>query len=255
MFRLFLLCIDLLLVGIISIIAYPFSILLGVFSKNSRENFTLGFVRVSMKSMLFLAGTKVEYIGLENIPEAETVVFIGNHRSFFDVIATYAVMKRPTGFVAKKEMRHWPAISWWMSAAHCLFLDRTDARQGIRTILNGIKNINAGISMVVYPEGTRSKAEGTLGVFHNASFALAAKPRAKIIPVVYNNSGAIWEDHMPWIKSAPMRVEFCRPIETKDLSKDQLEKLPELVRGIIIGTHIKNGKALGSLPEDYEYEQ
>ena len=253
MIRLILFVLALLLVAISSLIAFPISLLIGLFSKNNKDRFSLGYVKFALRLFLLCAGAKVQYIGLENLPkQGESVVYIGNHRSFFDVIATYPVMPTLTGFIAKKEMHTWPVVSWWMKNVYCLFLDRKNHREGIKTILEGIQNVKNGVSMVIFPEGTRSRQEGHVAAFHNGSFKLATKSGAKIVPVVYNNSSAIWEDHLPWMHSAVMTVEFCKPIETAGLSVDEQTELVGKVHDIILKKHLENGKALGSLPEDID---
>lgn len=251
-----LLVIDLLLLAVASLITFPLSRLIGLFNKHAQDEFCLGFVKLAMRSFRFFSGAKVKYIGLENLPEkGEAVVYIGNHRGFFDIVALYPVVPDLTGFVAKEEMRKWPLIGWWMSSVYCLFLNRKNKREGLKTIMEGITNVKNGVSMVIYPEGTRSKTEGHLGAFHAGSFKLATKPKAKIIPVISNDSGAILDDHFPWIRRATMCMEIGKPIPTDGLSEEELQELPDKVRGIIYERLIENGKAIGSLPQDFQPEE
>lgn len=255
MIRLILFAIIMILVCVISLIAYPLSLLIGLFSKKAKDKFSLKFVQVAMKCILFVCGAKVKYIGLENIPkDGEAVVYTGNHRSFFDVIATYPMFPTSTGFIAKKEMRTWPVVSWWMKNLYCLFLDRKNNREGVKTILEGVNNVKNGVSMMIFPEGTRSREEGHVAMFHGGSFKLATKSGARIIPVVYNNSGAIWDDHIPWVRSAVMTVEFCAPIDTKNLNITEVNDLANKVHDIVYERHIANGKAMGSISEDIQPE-
>lgn len=248
-----LLIFDLLLLTIASVITFPLSRLIGLFDRHARDVFCLGFVKLAMKSFIFYAGAKVKYIGLENLPpKGKPVVYIGNHRGFYDIVALYAVVPDLTGFVAKEEMRKWPLIGWWMSSVYCLFLNRKNKREGLKTIMQGIEYVKKGVSMVIYPEGTRSKQEGVLGYFHPGSFKLATKPRADIIPVISSNSGGILDDHFPWIRHTTMCMEIGKPVPTEGLSDEEIQELPDLTHKIIYERLIANGKAIGSLPEDFE---
>lgn len=234
MIRLIILGICVILCIIATLFVYPFILIVGLFSGEKKDRMALSFVQFNMRLARLISGAQIEYKGLENLPKAyETVVYIGNHRGFFDIIATYPRMPGPTGFIAKKEMKKWPLIGWWMSSVHCLFLDRSDRRQGMATILEGINKLKAGISMWIFPEGTRSKVDGELLPFKKGSFKLATKAGVPIIPVAFNGSSRIFEDHVPLLKPERMTVEFMPPIATAGLSVAERDELPEKVRGII----------------------
>lgn len=252
MIRTIIVILDFVFLAVISIVAYPVALLTGIFSKRKKDEYCLGFVKFSMKTLLFTAGTKVDYRGLENLPrKGQAAAYIGNHRGFFDVVAAYAVMPDLTGFIAKREMRRWPLIGWWMRTTHCLFMDRENRREGLKTIIDGVNNLKSGISMVIYPEGTRSKEEGRMLEFHSGSFKLATKAKVPIIPIAANNSSAVFEDNKR-IRRARIIIEFCEPVETADLSKEEIKQLPDRVRAILQKKITENGKELGTLPEDFE---
>ena len=234
MIRLILIVIGAIVLTIVTAFLFPITRLVGLFDKRKQDMICLWFVQKSLALTRFLAGAKVQYIGLEYLPEdGDAVVFISNHRGFMDIIATYPVLKGRTGFVAKKEMEHWPLISWWMDSVYCLFLDRKNSREGIKTILQGVKYIEQGISMWIYPEGTRSKVEGEMLPFKHGSFKLATKPGVPIIPVAIVGSGKLFDDHYPIVTSGPVRIEFMEPIPTKDLTTEEKEALPDRVHALI----------------------
>lgn len=239
--------------SLITLVLLPIGYLIGLFSKKARDYYCLWFVQWSLKSILVTTRTKVVYKGLEYLPKKgdPAVCYISNHTGFFDILACYPVFHDRTGFVAKSEMEKWPVISWWMPLVHCLFLDRKDKKKGVKTILEGIKKIKSGVSMVIYPEGTRSKQEGRLLNFHTGSFKLATKNRTTIIPVAMNNSGAAFENCIPHMKKSCISVEFLEPINIKDMSHEELDELPVRVRELIYERIIANGKEIGSVPQDF----
>lgn len=235
MIRLILVIIAVLITIIETLFVFPFSRLVGLFNRRGQDLISLRFVQYKLKVCRFLCGANLEYVGLEYLPKkGESVVYISNHRGFFDIIATYPIFPDCTGFVAKKEMKPWPLIGWWMSSVYCLFLDRKDRRQGIATILEGVEQVKKGISMWIFPEGTRSKVEGEMLPFKHGSFKLATKAGAPIVPVAINGSGKIFDDHVPIIKAGKVRVEFMEPIETKGLSDEELQALPDRVHAMIL---------------------
>ena len=69
---------------------------------DARNKSSLAIVKWGLKVIGFISGVKLEVNGLDNIPDDQAVLFVGNHISFFDIIVTYPLMKRPTGYIRNK---------------------------------------------------------------------------------------------------------------------------------------------------------
>ena len=119
---------------------------------DARDISSLRIVQWGFKVILKITGVKTTVIGEENIPD-EAVLFVGNHRSYFDILLTYSRCKRLTGYVAKKEMEKYLTLTTWMRRLYCLFLDRSDPKQGLKTILTAIDYIKRGIQSASFPKG------------------------------------------------------------------------------------------------------
>ena len=113
---------------ILSIPLFFIEWIIGKFNPSLRDISSLRIVQWAFKVVILLSGVKLTVIGEENIPKDTAVLFIGNHRSYFDIVLTYARCRGLTGYVAKKEMLKIPLLSRWMKFLHCLFLDRSDVR-------------------------------------------------------------------------------------------------------------------------------
>ena len=135
----------------------------------------LRMVQAAFRLMLKMTGARIQVIGEENVPKDRAVLYVGNHKSYFDILLTYSRVPRLTGYVAKKEMESFPILSIWMKRLHCLFLDRKDIKQGLKTILTGIDLIKNGISVCIFPEGTRNKSNDRLLPFKEGSLKMAEK--------------------------------------------------------------------------------
>ncbi len=120
-------------------------------------------------------------------------------------------------------------------------MDRNDIKQSAKTILEGIRLLKSGHSMVVFPEGTRSKGE-QMGEFKAGSFKLATKAKVPIIPVTIDGSYKIMEGNKYRICPAKVNVYVHKPIETALIPKEQESKLPELVQKIIQEGKQKKGE-------------
>ncbi|MGN1377527.1 MAG: lysophospholipid acyltransferase family protein [Dorea sp.] len=214
--------------------------LIGRFSKNTMDYSSLRIVQWGFNTILKITGVEITVIGEENVPD-EPVLFIGNHRSYFDILITYARCKRLTGYIAKKEMLSIPLLSTWMKRLYCLFLDRSNPKEGLKTILQAIDYIKQGISICIFPEGTRNKGEElSLLPFHNGSFKIADKTGCAIIPMSINNTADIFESHFPRIKKTHVILEYGTPIYPKELDKETRKHIGEYCSNIIQETINKN---------------
>lgn len=214
--------------------------IIGKFSKKTADYQCLRIVQWAFRVILSIAGVEVTVIGEENVPD-EPVLFIGNHRSYFDILITYSRCKHLTGYVAKKEMLKYPLLRDWMNRLYCLFLDRDNMKEGLKTILQAIEYIKKGISICIFPEGTRNSGE-ELSVldFHAGSFKIAEKSGCPIVPMSLNNTAAIFENHLPRIKKTHVVLEYGTPIYPNQLEKDERKKLASYCQNIIQETIIKN---------------
>lgn len=181
----------------------------------------LRMVQAAFRLMLKMTGARILVIGEENVPKDRAVLYVGNHKSYFDILLTYSRVPRLTGYVAKKEMESFPILSIWMKRLHCLFLDRKDIKQGLKTILTGIDLIKNGISVCIFPEGTRNKSNDRLLPFKEGSLKMAEKTGCPIIPFAITNSSKLFEDHMPFVRPCDIIIEYGKPIYPAELPKEE----------------------------------
>ena len=214
--------------------------MIGKFNMDVKNKSSLAIVNWAFRVVRVLSGTKVIIKGLENVPTDTAVLYVGNHRSYYDIILTYPKVPRPTGYIAKKEMLKVPLLSVWMKYLHCLFLDRENVKEGLKTILEAVEKAKSGISICVFPEGTRNKTADTFLPFHEGSFKIAEKAGVPIVPMTIVNSAAIFEDHLPKIKKATVIIEYGKPIDVKQLSKEERKIIGNTVKSVIEETYFRN---------------
>lgn len=243
MLRTILVILFLIIYFIVSIPIFLVEWIIGKFNRHARDISSLRIVQFGFKGILFFSGTSTTVIGMENIPKDEPVLFVGNHKSFFDVVISYARMPHLTGYVAKKEIEKVPFLNIWMRYVNCLFLDRDNLKEGLKTILKGIEYIKGGISIVIFPEGTRNTFEDGMLPFKEGSLKFAEKSGCRIIPMVQNNTGECLEKHFPKIKKTHTVLEFCEPVDISTLDKETRKHLGAYVQGII-AEHYENNKKL-----------
>ena len=216
--------------------------IVGKFSKAKADRMHLVVAKGICRVALFLAGTRYTIIGREKIPKDTAVLYIINHRSVFDILMMYMFVPGPTGFIGKLSLRKIPVLNLWLIRLHGLFLDREDIRQGLKTILAAIEEIRNGISIAIFPEGTRGKDpdETALLPFHEGSFKVSTKTGCPIVPVAICGTSSIFEDHFPKVFPKPVIVEILDPIDPASLEGDNKKFPGRYVQSIVEEAVIRN---------------
>ncbi|MBU5483852.1 1-acyl-sn-glycerol-3-phosphate acyltransferase [Clostridium sp. MSJ-11] len=178
------------------------------------------------------SGVKINVKGMENLPK-EGALYVANHQSLFDVPVLLSATRVPMGFIAKKELESKMIISDWMKAIHCIFMDRENVRESLKSINQGAEILKNGYSLAIFPEGTRTKT-GELLEFKKGSMKLGTKAGVPIVPITIDGTYKIREGNKnKRIKGAEVSVVIHNPINTKELDKESLNNLSEIVKEII----------------------
>lgn len=178
-------------------------------------------------------------IGEDRVPD-EPVLYVGTTEVYLSLL-TYSRCRDLTGFVAKKEMLNYPFLRTWMKRVYCLFLDRDNIREGLKTILTAIDQVKNGISVFIFPEGTRNKGdELSLLPFHAGSFKIAEKSGCPIVPVALNNTINIFDGTFAIYQKNTRCFEYCSPIYMNEMEKEDRKKIDVYCQKIIKDTIEKN---------------
>lgn len=208
-----------------------------------RRGVALKWVTGGFRLITAIAGVKLTVIGKERIPANEPVLYIGNHQSYFDIVISYGLVPSYTGYISKDSMKKIPLLSWLMVYVNCLFLDRDDVRQGLQTILQAVELVKSGVSMAIYPEGTRNADPDHFMEFHKGSFKIAQRTDCPVVTMTINGSREIFESHVPFVKSTRVILEYGEPFRFSDLDKDDQKNIHNYTAARIRETYEKN-KAL-----------
>lgn len=204
--------------------------------KNIKKKDELVYRRVRQwaRALVWVAGGKISVVGEENIPKDRSVVFISNHQGDFDVPIFLGYIDKSKAFIAKMETKKIPLISSWMKNMNCVFMDRNNIRQSVKAINEGAEILRHGYSLVIFPEGTRSKGD-KMGEFKHGSFKLATKAGVPIVPVTIKGSYKMLELYKFIIRPAKVEVIISKPVETSGMTREEIQALPGKVEEIIAG--------------------
>ena len=208
--------------------------IIGKFNKKKMDVSSLRMVQWALGTIGKICGVKLTVIGKENIPQDQAVLYVCNHRSYFDIILGYSIMPGLTGYISKDDLEKVPLLNIWMRRLYCLFLNRTDMKQGLKTILKAIEYIKQGVSICIFPEGTRNRGEeGSLLEFKEGSFKIAEKTGCPVIPVAISHTADVILNHMPKVTPCHVTIEYGEPIYPKELPKEQKRALGAMTKGRI----------------------
>jgi len=181
--------------------------------------------------VLWGARTKIEIHGLEKLPDTDKLCFVSNHQSYADIPLILGFIPKKTGFVAKIELLKIPLLSFGMKTINCVFLDRKNVRQAFASIKQGAENIRAGIPMVIFPEGTRSKTK-EMGRFLAGSLKMALLSQATVVPLTVDGTYKVLEEKNR-IAPATVKLYIHHPIDISKLAPEEKKKLHQLLWEII----------------------
>jgi len=236
-----------LFLGLFLLLSIPILIaewIIGHFNPQLKDRSSLAIVKWAFRVIKFITLARVKYIGIENIPDDKPVLYIGNHQSYFDIVFTYIKVKGTTGYIAKDGMKNFFLLSCWMRNLHCLFINRKNIKEGLKAILSGVKEIQKGVSITIFPEGTRNPNPDTLMTFKEGSLKLAEKSKCPIVPIAITGTANVWEAHLPFIKTADVIIRYGKPIYLEQLSDEDKKHSGAYVQKVIQKMYLENKELL-----------
>lgn len=220
---------------VITGILLPFWYILNWLGLKSAQK-TYGYLvsRNWAKFLLFFAGVHVTVKGSENIPRHGAALFVSNHQGNFDIPVLFKGLTIPIAFLAKIELAKIPVIRQWMPLLGCVFIDRANLRQSVKAVQECVEVLKRGNSMVIFPEGTRSKGQ-VMGEFKKGSLRLVEKVDVPIVPVSVNNTHSAFESNNHRVRGINATVVISPPIYFKKLSEEDQANINDIVRQAISG--------------------
>ncbi len=195
----------------------------------------------------------VEVSGLENVPTSAPALFLSNHQSLVDIATIIDTLPPavPWRFVAKKELVRVPIFGWCLITTGQIIIDRGNREKAVRSLERAAARIRGGVSVIVFPEGTRSAA-GSLRPFKSGPFHLAVAAQVPIVPVTVSGSQRITPKGSLNVHPGTVRITFGKPIPTRGVRLDERNELKARVRAAIAAGYdveLQGPPAIEPVPE------
>ncbi|HLK89438.1 MAG TPA: lysophospholipid acyltransferase family protein [Polyangia bacterium] len=178
--------------------------------------------------VLGVPGVRVKFEQRAPLDPKRPYVFMGNHASMIDIWAVFVAVPVSFRFIAKKQLSLIPIFGWAMWAGRFIFIDRQNAAAARRSIDEAARRIKAGQSVVIFPEGTRTR-DGRLRSFKKGGFHLAIDSGADIVPMAIHGSRALMPRGAMLIRGGEVRLQLGEPISTAGLGPGDRDRMLKLV--------------------------
>ncbi|MGQ0714016.1 MAG: lysophospholipid acyltransferase family protein [Gemmatimonadaceae bacterium] len=186
-----------------------------------------GMPRLWCKAILRAAGVRMRLHGEQNVPRNEARVYVVNHVSWFDVFALASYLPRYR-FIAKKELFKIPIFGAAARATAGIEIDRTNRKAAFQAYEMAARDVKEGLSVVVYPEGTRGY-DYRLRPFKKGPFVLAIAAHVPIVPTIIHGTIEIQPKGSFRIRPGVIDIEFLDPVPTAGLTYADRDQLMQTV--------------------------
>ena len=180
-----------------------------------------------------IAGTQLVVKGKEHLWTHRPAVFILNHQSSMDMFIAAKLIRKDARGIAKKSLKNIPIIGQMLQAGGAIFIDRSNKEKAIEAMKPAVDALKNGTSIIIFPEGTRSKSY-TLGKFKKGAFHLAMQAGVPIVPIIITNAIDSIPEDGGIFKPAAVEVKVLTPIPTIDWTKEELDQNITWIRGMYL---------------------
>ena len=178
---------------------------------------------------LAFAGVELNVVGEENLWEERPAIFIFNHQSQLDAFVVASLVKENFTGVAKKQLARSPVFAPLGYLGDVAYIDRSNHDKAVHQLDAVVEKIEAGTSITVAPEGTRS-ATSRLGPFKKGPFHMSMQSGAPLVPIIMRNCGELMAAHSMVIHSGTVDVAVLPPISTADWTTENMDEQVDGVR-------------------------
>jgi 1-acyl-sn-glycerol-3-phosphate acyltransferase len=185
------------------------------------------------RMLLLGTGCAVKIRGQENLTPGQPYVFVCNHSSALDIPVLFRALPSNFRWIAKKELFRIPLFGQSLRAAGYVPMDRSNRRASMQSLAAASARIKAGASVVIFPEGTRSR-DGKLGEFKSGGFLLALTAQQPLVPTLILGANKVLPPKLILMRPGRIEVRIGQPIPLENMDLKQRGSLAGRVREEII---------------------
>ena len=211
------------------------SLIAGLWDKSGGQQHWIA--RQWARVLLMSAFSNVRLEGRERLKGLGASVYACNHLSYYDTPVLFAKLPFQFRIIAKAPLFKIPFIGWYLTRSGQVSIDQSSARAGIASLMRGVKTIEQGLPLVVFPEGGRA-ADGQLQAMMAGAAFIAIKAQVPLVPLTLVGTYELLPIHVYALRPRPMKLIVGEPIETVGMTTKDAEALTERMKSVIHATYV-----------------
>lgn len=180
-----------------------------------------------------IIGIDIEIEGMGNIKANQSYIFVCNHSSLLDIPVLLGTLPGDVRIIYKRELEKIPIFGYGLKRSNLISIDRSDPRKAMKSLDEAIEKIQAGASVIIFPEGTRD-AGAEIGDFKRGGFLIAEKALTPIIPIAVSGTYDLLPAGKLKLKPGKVKISIMPEIDVKAMDRNELKGLKENVRNKIV---------------------
>ncbi len=216
------------------------SLLAGLWDRSGQQQHAIA--RAWAKILLLLSLSPVELIGRERLPPNRTAVYASNHLSYFDTPVLFAKLPFQFRILAKQSLWKIPFIGWYLHRSGQVPIETNSPRSAIAGLLRGVKTLQSGLPIFIFPEGGRA-AEGTMTPFQSGAAFMAIKAQVSLVPLALVGTYELLPIHVYHLTPRPLIMVVGEPISTAGLTTRDAEELTQRLFASIASLYSEHSRS------------
>jgi 1-acyl-sn-glycerol-3-phosphate acyltransferase len=212
------------------------SLVCGLWDTSGRQQHAIA--RVWARTLLLISLSPIEMVGRENVPAGQTAVYASNHLSYYDTPVLFAKLPFQFRILAKQSLWKIPFIGWYLDRSGQVPIEIGSGRSAIAGLLRGVKTLQAGLPLVIFPEGGRAET-GETSPFQSGAAFMAIRAQVPLVPVTLVGTYEMLPIHTYHLTPHPVKIVIGRPLSTVGLTTRDAEALTEQLYAAITSLYFQ----------------
>jgi len=217
------------------------SLVCGLWDKSGRQQHAIA--RLWANVLILISLSPVKLIGRERLPKKQVAVYASNHLSYYDTPVLFAKLPFQFRIIAKQSLWKAPFIGWYLNRSGQVPIDANSSRSAIAGLLRGVKTLQSGMPILLFPEGGRAE-HGETTPFQSGAAFMALRAQVPLVPIALVGTYELLPIHTYHLTPHPVKVIVGEPLSTTGMTTKDAEALTRQLFDAITRLYFEHAKTL-----------